>query len=88
MNWQQIREQYPHCWLVMEAINAFTQGSERIINHLEVIEVFADDWKPAWEHYKLMHNVNRQREYYVLHTDRPELNIGVLDTFGRIVDTQ
>jgi hypothetical protein len=83
MNWQEIRELYPHRWLVVEAYNAYTEGSKRVINHLEVVGVFGDDWKPAWEHYKRLHAADKSREYYFLHTDREELNIGVLDSFRR-----
>jgi len=85
MTWEEIREQYPHRWLVVEAYNAFTEGAKRVINHLEVVGMFEDDWKPAWEHYKRLHHADRWREYYVLHTDREELNIGVMDEFRRIV---
>jgi hypothetical protein len=83
MNWQQLRQQYPHRWLIVEAINAHTEGSNRIIDQLDVIEIFGDDWKPAWELYKALHNADRYREYYVLHTEA--LNIGVMDTFGRVL---
>ncbi len=85
MNWQEVREKYPHRWLVVEAYNAYTEKGKRVINHLEVVGVFEDDWKPAWEHYKRLHHAARDREYYVLHTDREELNIGVMDAFGRKV---
>ncbi len=85
MNWQEIREKYPHRWLVVEAYDAYTKGGKRIIDHLEVVGMFDDDWKPAWEHYKSLHRADKCREYYVLHTDREELNIGVMDEFRRIV---
>ena len=85
MNWQEIRERYPHRWLVVEAYGAYTEGAQRVANQLEVVGEFGDDWKPAWERYKRLHSADRRREYYVLHTDRPELNIGVMDMFRRIV---
>ncbi len=86
MNWQEIREQYPHRWLVVEAFGAYTEGAHRIVNHLEVVGVFEEDWKPAWEHYKRLHQAAKEREYYFLHTDRTELNIGVMDEFRRVVE--
>ncbi len=85
MDWQQIRERYPYRWVVVEAINAHTKGTERIIKSLEIIGVFWQDWRPAWECYKYVHAADKTREYYVLHTRRRELNIGVLDAFGRAV---
>ena len=85
MDWKTIRQQYPHCWVVVEAIDAYTdqQQGKRIVNHMEVIEVFGDDSKPAWECYSRLHDENKWREYYFLHTDRKELNIGVMDAFRR-----
>ena len=86
MTWEEIREQYPHRWLVVEAIYAYTDGSRRVIDNLNVMAVFGeDDSKPAWEEYKRLHHEDREREYYPLHTDREALNIGVIDAFGRIV---
>lgn len=85
MTWQMIREQYPGCWVVVEAINARTDGGRRVIDQLDVVTAFGADWKPAWEHYKQLHAADRHREYYVLHTDRAELNIGVMDRFHRVI---
>jgi hypothetical protein len=83
MDWQTIRQLYPHRWLVVEAIDARTdeQRGKRIINQLEVIEVFGDDSKPAWECYSRLHDENKWREYYFLHTDREELDIKVQTAF-------
>jgi hypothetical protein len=85
MTWEQIRQQYPHRWLVVEAFDAYNEKGKRIIPRLEVIEAFAEDWQPAWECYKQRHHEDKWREYYMLHTDRKELNIGVMDAFFRKV---
>ena len=53
--------------------------------HDQVIADFGADWKPAWERYKALHHADPQREYYMLHTDREVLDIGVIDSFGRVV---
>jgi hypothetical protein len=79
---------YPHRWLVVEAIGAYTEKGKRVIDHMEVVDVFADDWKEAWECYKQLKEADCLREYYFLHTDRVELNIGVMDTFGRILEEE
>jgi hypothetical protein len=85
MEWQAIREHYPHRWVIVEAFDAYTDGAKRITNHLEVVGMFGKDWKPAWDHYKRLHKTDKEREYYAVHTDREELNIGVLDAFGRVL---
>jgi hypothetical protein len=85
MNWQELREKYPHSWLIVEAIGAFTEDSRRIIPHLTFVASFGDDWQAAWNHYKTLHHADKFREYYVIHTDRVTLDIGVLDSFRRPV---
>lgn len=85
MDWQTLRTQYPHSWLLVEAFDASTEGDQRIIPHLELIASFGSDWDAAWERYKSLHHADRRREYYVLHTDRETLDIGVIDAFGRVV---
>lgn len=84
MDWSQIRQHYPGQWVVVEAFDAYTEGDQRVIPRLEVIGVH-DDWRSAWEHYKQLHHADRLREYYMLHTDRTELDIGVMDGFRRVV---
>ncbi len=85
MNWEELRQQYPQRWVVVEAFGAYTEQGKRIVPRLELIADFGDDWKPAWERYEALHDADRRREYYVLHTDREALNIGVLDAFRRVV---
>jgi hypothetical protein len=85
MNWQELRQNYPHSWLVVEAFGAYTEGGQRVIPHLELIADFGADWEPAWERYKALHHADKHREYYMLHTDREILDIGVMDAFWRIV---
>lgn len=84
MDWQEIRKNNPSKWVVIEALDASTEGASRIINHLDLIGAF-EDWQSAWGTYKTLHHENKFRELYCLHTDRVELEIGVLDSFGRII---
>ena len=85
MNWQTVREQYPQQWVVVEATDAHTTGENRIINQMDVVEAFGDDWKPAWECYKRVHHLDKKREYYMLHTKQTELEVQVIDAFRRKV---
>lgn len=85
MNWQRIRELHPHAWVVVEALDGRTEGDKRLIDKLSVCGVHGENWKAAWEEYKLLHHADKRRELYVLHTDRVELDIGVLNLYGRQV---
>jgi hypothetical protein len=85
MTWDEVRNQYPHSWVIVEAVNAYTENGKRIISELRLVEPFNDDWHDAWEYYKQIHDKDKYREYYVLHTDRQVLDIGVIDAFGHIL---
>ena len=85
MNWQQIRELHPRSWVVVEAQDGRTRAGKRIIDSFSIFGVHRDNWKAAWEQYKTLHHADKWREYYVLHTDNVELEIGVLDAFMRPV---
>ena len=82
MTWDELREKFPKNWLLVEAIDAHTEGSQHIVNQLSLVDVFGDDGWAAWHRYVELHKVDSEREYYVLHTDRTELNIGIMDAFG------
>lgn len=84
MDWQVIRQRHPAAWVLVEAFNAYSHNGQRIIPHLELVAEFGEDWNKGWERYKALHHADRNREYYLLHTDRLELDIGVIDTFGRV----
>lgn len=75
MDWQTIREKYPHTWLVVEVFDASTENGKRVIDNMVVLDTFNADWLAAWNYYVVLHKADRFREYYFLHTDRQELNI-------------
>lgn len=83
MNWEKIRELHPSNWVVIHALDGRTENGQRIITQFAVMDVCGDDWKAAWERYKELHAADKWQEYYVLHTDSEELDIGVIDSFGR-----
>ena len=74
MKWQQIREQYPNQWLLIQAISAHTTADQRILNEIAVVDTFADS-VPALQRYQTLHHEAPQRELYVFHTDRKDLNV-------------
>jgi len=83
MCWTEARTQYPHSWVVMEALGAYSEGDQRIVPHLTVMDAYGDDFTAAWAQYKALKGANKSAEYYVVGTDRPRLDIGILIAFGR-----
>jgi hypothetical protein len=43
MTWEDVRKVYPAQWVLIEAINAKTEGDKRIVGQMDVINSFADD---------------------------------------------
>lgn len=82
MQWVDVKKAFPSQWVLIEAIEAKTVDSNRIVKNIAIIDTFADDSLKALKKYKELHNQNREKEYYVVHTDRPELDITVLKWTG------
>jgi hypothetical protein len=74
MKWQQVRENFPSQWLLVEAIKAHTEGNQRIVEDLAVVDSFPDS-RSAWKCYVNFHELTPEREFYVVHTDRKMLDI-------------
>jgi len=72
MQWKEIRNHYPGQWLLVEAIKAHTEGSQRILDELTVVNTFPDS-RAAMHGYTQLHKEAPHRELYVLHTDREKL---------------
>ena len=74
MRWQEIREYYPHRWLLVEAVEARSENGERKLDELTVVDAFSDA-RTAMVRYLDRHRRSPERELYVLHTDREQLDI-------------
>jgi hypothetical protein len=74
MKWQEIKKQYPHRWLLIEAIKAHSQSGKRILDELTVVNTFSDS-RSAMKRYTQLPHEAPERELYVLHTDRETLDI-------------
>jgi len=85
MNWQDVRGLYPERWVVIEALDAFSEDGRRVIPIIRVHGDYGDNWNGAWAQYKELHQTDNQREYYVLHTSREALDIGVIDAFWHVM---
>jgi hypothetical protein len=69
MQWQEIRDRYPQQWLVVEALEAHSEGGRRVLEELAVLETCPDS-ASAMKRYQKFHRDQPARELYVLHTDR------------------
>ncbi len=74
MQWHQVRQNYPAQWLLIEAIKAHTVGNHRVVEDLAIIDTFGNS-RSALESYIDLHEQTPEREFYVVHTDREELEI-------------
>lgn len=74
MTWQDVRKQYPHRWVLIEALKAHSEADKRILESLSVVDTF-QDVSAAMLEYKQFHRNDPEREYYVIHTDKENLDI-------------
>jgi hypothetical protein len=74
MEWQVIREHYLQQWLLLEAIKAHSQANKRVLEQLAVIGAFPDSVS-AMQGYAQLHREAPERELYVFHTSRAELDV-------------
>lgn len=74
MNWQEIRQHYPQNWLLIEAIEAHTEANKRVLDQIAVLDTFPDSMT-AIQNYQAWRHAAPERELYVVHTDRAELEI-------------
>lgn len=74
MKWKEICSHYPHQWLLIEAIEARSEQNKRILDEISVVETCLDSVS-AMNGYKRLHRQAPERELYVFHTDRPQLDI-------------
>jgi len=74
MTWTEIRQHYPHQWLLVEALLAHSKAGKRQLDELAVIDAFTDG-EAALRSYLKLHRDAPLRELYVVHSDREELEI-------------
>jgi hypothetical protein len=74
MTWQDIRNHFPHQWLLLEALEAYSEQGKRIVKQLAVISSFENSIV-AMKAYAKLHHEAPMRELYIFHTDREQLDI-------------
>lgn len=81
MQWNEIREHFPHQWLLIQAVAAHSAEDQRILDEIAVIQTFSDS-VTAMAKYQDLHRQNPMLEMYVIHTDRELLEIGEIRWLG------
>ncbi len=81
MKWSDVRRHFPHTWLLVEATQAHTRDSRRIVEDFAVVESFGNG-QTAMKGYSELHRREPQRELYVIHTDREQVEITELNWLG------
>lgn len=75
MRWDDLKKTSPQQWVIIEAVKAYTEGDNRIIENIQLVEIFGEDNNGALRRYVQLHKAHPEKEYYVVHTSRPELNV-------------
>ena len=74
MTWAEVQKAYPGQWLVIEALEAHTEGVQRLLDRIAVIETCTDG-AAALKSYERLHREHPVRELYYVHTGRETLDI-------------
>jgi hypothetical protein len=74
MIWQEIRMRYPQQWVLVEAIHAHSTADQRVLDQLAVVNTFPDSVS-AMNGYRQFHRAAPERELYVFHTSRAQLEV-------------
>lgn len=75
MLWNDVKKTYPNQWVLIEAIEAHTEGDKRVLDNIAVVGTFGDDNNSAMLEYIKLHRKHKDKELFVVHTSRPELDI-------------
>ena len=74
MIWSEVRKAYPDQWLVIEALAAHTEGRQRLLDRIAVVETCTDG-AAAMGSYERLHQEHPLHEFYFVHTGRDSLDI-------------
>ncbi|MDI3548255.1 MAG: hypothetical protein PWR10_1907 [Halanaerobiales bacterium] len=74
MKWEGLRKKHPDSWVLFEAVQAHSNEGKRIVEDLSVLDIFNDS-EEAIKAYRKLHKKEPQRELYVAHTKKENLEI-------------
>lgn len=73
-SWDQVRQEYPDRWVIIQAMRSHSKSNKRIIDEIDVVSTFNDSEK-AMREYLRLHREDRSKELYVVHTNKVALDI-------------
>ncbi|EJS73594.1 hypothetical protein CN425_20810 [Bacillus cereus] len=74
MNWSEIRSKYPDTLVLVEAVSVYSKGNKRMIQEMSVVDEY-NSTESAWAAYKKIHRDFPQREFYIFHTRKEEIEV-------------
>jgi len=72
MRWSEVRAAYPEQWLVIEALEAHSEGDRRVLDRIAVVEVCSDG-AAAMQSYRRLRQQYPLREFFFVHTGRESI---------------
>ncbi|MBU7315296.1 hypothetical protein [Paenibacillus oleatilyticus] len=74
MRWSEVCSRYPSRFVLVEALKAISSNRMRTIEEMTVVEEY-DNPVLAWAGYKRHRKENPERELYVFHTSKQEIEV-------------
>lgn len=74
MKWHQIRDKYPNCWVLVEALSVISKNHKRLIEEMSVW-LDSTETKDAWNAYKEHHLANPECELYLFHASHDSVEV-------------
>jgi len=74
MKWEELRQKYPSTWILFEALDAHSNEGGRIVDNISMLDSFLDG-DDAFNAYRKLHKKEPQRELYIAHTKKENLEI-------------
>ncbi|WP_407984340.1 hypothetical protein [Priestia abyssalis] len=74
LKWTEIRKRYPDKFVLVEAVSAYSKENKRIIEEMSVLEEHTSS-NSAWSGYKKLHRELPERELYIFHTSKEQIEV-------------
>ena len=81
MDWKEVNKKYKNTWLVIEAKKAESKDKKRNIKAVNIIDTFNDSLL-AYKKYQELHQLEPNKEMYVVFSDWNELSFEELSWKG------